>query len=124
MKRKIKMNKLDEEKAMVREMVSNGMSFADVARKIGVDYMWVYKRCDNLYTLTGSKEKKKVLSEKEKLQIKIDNIRKERDKIKDARSKIDKELNYSPHRTEEELIEYRKRRDKDVGSPGAVPVFD
>ena len=118
------MDKLDEEKAMVREMVSNGMSFADVARKIGVDYMWVYKRCDNLYTLTGVKEKKKVLSEREKLQIKIDNIKKERTRIKEERTKIDEEINRPSHRTYEEECEYRKRRDKDVDVPGAVPEFD
>jgi transposase-like protein len=118
------MDRLDEEKAMVREMVSNGMSFADIARKIGVDYMWVYKRCDNLYAKTGAKEKKKDLSENEKLQIKIDNIKKERSRIKEERSKIDEDLNYSPHRTLEELIEYRKKRDKDPGAPGALPRFD
>ena len=103
---------LEEEKAMVRKMVDSGMSFADVARQIGVKYQWVYKRYDDLYGITA-KKKKKVLTKGEKLQIEIDNIKKRRNEIKNEREKISEDLNCPLNRSYEDLVEYRKRRDKE-----------
>lgn len=119
-------SKLDEEKAMVKKMVDSGMSFADVARQVGVDYTWVYKRCDNLYAKVDAKEKKKPPSALEKKQAILNDIRKERAKIKNEREKIDEEINCPQGRSDEELVEYRKRKDKKALEKiaGAMPEFE
>jgi transposase-like protein len=117
------MNELEKEKMMVRGMKDSGMTLVEVARELGMNKSTVYTRYNELYAPVKVREGKKMLNEEGKLKDSITNDEKRLTELKEENAGIDKELNYSPHRTEEELIEYRKKRDKDIGVPGAVPEF-
>ena len=124
MKRRLRMESLEEEKELVRGMMSSGMTLAEVARELDKSIFWVYSRYKDNYAPIKDKIKKTLMSRREKLEDRLKRDRKELESIKERRIKIEEELNYSPHRSREELEEYRKRRDKDVKIAGAVPKFD
>ena len=112
MKMKGSRDKLDEEKIMIREMVGKGMSFAEVARQIGVDYQWVYRKCGDIY-IKKEPVKKKKLTKAENIQAKLDNIDRELKRVNERKVKVEEEINCPLDRSFEELVEYRKRKDRE-----------
>ena len=118
------MNNFEEEKEVVRGMMSSGMTLAEVAGELDKSISWVYSRYKDNYAPVKDRVKKVPMSRKEKLEDRLKKDEEELKKIEERRIKIEEGLNYSPHRSKEELEEYRKGRDKDVGVAGVVPKFD
>ena len=118
------MERIDEEKEIVKKMKNSGMTLAGIAQELDRSIYWVVSRCDEMYSPVKARESKEILSEKEKIQIKLDDIKKERARIKQKRAKFREKINRPLNRSYEEECEYRKERDKDPGAPPAVPVFD
>lgn len=118
------MNELEKEKMMVRGMKESGMTLAEIAKELEMDRSTVYTRYNELYAPAKAREDKKEVSEVDKLEKSIAEDEKRIAELEKEDADVDEELNHSPHRSEEELIEYRKKRDKDVDAPGAVPEFD
>ena len=114
------MNELEEEKGMVRKMKDSGMSLAQVAAELDKSISWVYSRYNEHYAPAEVKEKV-VISEIDRVQLELDDIKNMLSDLEKEEVKIEEEINSSPFRTYEELEKYRKERDKDVKAPGAVP---
>ena len=115
------MDKLEREKMMVKGMISSGMTLAEVARELEMNKSTVYTRYNDLYAPAKAREK---VSKKEELE---NSIKKDEERIVELEKEnivIDEELNCPANRSDEDLVEYREKRDKDVQIAGAVPKFD
>ena len=120
------MNKTEEEIAMVRKMKDSGMTLAEVARELEKSISWVYSRYNDCYIPAKAKTNKKdtLKSKLIELEERKAVLGERRTKLEEEETGIEGEINCPSDRSYEELLEYRKKRDKDVDIAGAVPEFD
>jgi len=107
---------------MVREMRKRGLTLAEIALECDKSISWVYSRLDGKYS-PGQKSEEKVegrkkgIDEFEELRKELEEVEEELKEIEKRQSEIAEGLGHSPFRTDEELVEYRKKKDAVVGNP-------
>jgi transposase len=112
-----------EERKMVEELRERGLTIAEIARELDKSLSWVYGRLNEAYAPKGKErvERKEKPTREEELAFEVEEIERELKELKEERIKIDEEINVPYKRSYEDLLEYRKKRDKDVLVPDIVP---
>ena len=115
------------------DLRKKGLTLAKIAYELGQSISWVNARLKIEYAPKGGREGefesiekdiKPSVDRKEVIETLLKKLSDEKKIIGEELVKIDEEINCPVGRSDEELVEYRKRRDKEAQIADAVPKFD
>ncbi len=93
---------------MVKDLREKGLTLAEIAHELGWSLSKVNSRANIKYAPKGPNK----ISRKKALLDKLDEIRAKRKKNEEEIERRSEEVNYPRGRSDEDLDEYRERRDK------------